>query len=463
MGIREKLQDFKRRLSDRKMYSIVIAIIGAISIWGLYQYKHAANLRQELDNQYNRAFYDLVGYVNNIETILSKTMLASTTASTATSLQEAWRQANLAQTNLGQLPVSQPTLAETSKFLTQLGDFAYAMNLKSIYDTTLSEEEYQNIEQLHEYSTTMGAGLGELSSQIGTGRFKWGELADKGTPLFTKTSKNLVMEQIENINKPFQSYPALIYDGPFSDHIANITPQGLGQEDVSEEQARQKLEEFLGRDKIENINLIETQDSGNMPVYSYEVKYKNMPDDHMVSIDITRKGGHPLWMINNRNIQEESLDMEQAKAFAKAFLEKNGFTDMKETYYLKEDSSATVNYAYEQEGVTIYPDLIKVKVALDNGEIVGFEEKAYLTSHRVRNIPTPAIFEEEARAKINPRVEVLGSGLAIIPTDSREEVLTYEFKGRLKDRDFLVYINAENGREQKILIIVNTPNGTLTM
>lgn len=36
-------------------------------------------------------------------------------------------------------------------------------------------------------------------------------------------------------------------------------------------------------------------------------------------------------------------------------------------------------------------------------------------------------------------------------------------QGKVDDREFLVYINAENGREEDILIITNTPNGTLTM
>jgi spore germination protein len=128
MGFREKLLDLKRRLSDRKMYSIVIAIIGAVAIWGIYQYRHAGELRQKLDNQYNRSFYEMVGYVDNVEVLLLKSMITSTPEKTSTILQEAWRQANMAQVNLGQLPISQPVLANTSKFLVQVGDLAYALN-----------------------------------------------------------------------------------------------------------------------------------------------------------------------------------------------------------------------------------------------------------------------------------------------------------------------------------------------
>jgi sensor domain CHASE-containing protein len=101
LSIREKLLDFKRRLSDRKMYSILVVLIVAVAIGGISQYKHASNLRQELDNQYNRAFFDMVGYVNNVDTLLMKAMIASTTTKSASTMQEAWRQANLAQTNLG--------------------------------------------------------------------------------------------------------------------------------------------------------------------------------------------------------------------------------------------------------------------------------------------------------------------------------------------------------------------------
>lgn len=141
LGIRDKLLDFKRRLSDRKMYSVVIVLIAAVAAWGIYQYKRAADLRQELDNQYNRAFFEMVSYVNNVESLLAKSMVSTTTDRTAITLQEAWRQAGLAQTNLGQLPVSQPVLASTSKFLTQVSDLSLSLDNQNIRGKSLSKEQ----------------------------------------------------------------------------------------------------------------------------------------------------------------------------------------------------------------------------------------------------------------------------------------------------------------------------------
>lgn len=463
MSIREKLLDFKRRLSDRKMYSIVIVVIAAVAIWGIIQYRKVGDLRQELDNQYNRSFYDMIGYVNNVETLLVKAMITSTPEKTASILQEAWRQANLAQTNLGQLPVSQPVLANTSKFLTQVGDLAYSLNNQNLDGRPLKDDQYSLIEKLHGFAVSLNKSLNELQSQLATGRLKWGELAKKGTRLFSKASKNMQMEQFESIDKTFQEYPTLIYDGPFSDHLTTAEPKGITGDVLSAEQVKENVVKLFGANKVKSVEFTGKNDNDPVRTYNYSVKFNDAPDDQIATVGMTQKGGHVLWMLYNRPVEEKKIEMDKAKKIGVKYLEDHGFKGMVDTYYIAEDNTATVNYAYQQDNVTIYPDLIKLKIALDNGDIIGIESKGYLYSHRERDIPEPQITEEEARAKINPRMEVLSSGLAIIPTDYKTELFVYEFKGKVNKNDFLVYINAKTGKEEDVLMIVNTPNGILTM
>jgi len=463
LGFREKLQDFKRRLSDRKMYSIVIVVIAAITIWGIYQYKHAANLRQELDNQYNRSFYDMIGYVNNVETLLLKSLITSTPEKTASILQEAWRQSNFAQAYLGQLPVSQHVLANTSKFLSQVGDYSYSLNNNTMGGKKISDKDYKTIEDLHGYAAALGKSLGTLQADLASGRIKWGELSQKGPSVFQKASASLTAQKFENIDKTFQEYPTLIYDGPFSDHLVTAEPKGVTGDVLSAENVKEKVADFFGRDKVASMDNTGKNDSGPIKTYSYVVKFKGAPDDQTASIDFTQKGGHPFWMIYNRPVNEKKIDVDKAKGIGREFLAKHGFKDMADTYYLSEDNTAIINYAYQQNDVIVYPDLIKLKVALDTGEIIGFEAKGYLSAHTVRDIPKPQITMEEARTKINTKVSISSSGLAIIPTDFKTELLTYEFKGKFNNQDFLVYINAITGKEENILMIINTPNGILTM
>ena len=136
---------------------------------------------------------------------------------------------------------------------------------------------------------------------------------------------------------------------------------------------------------------------------------------------------------------------------------------MKPTYYLKQNGIVTINYAYTQENVTVYPDLIKLKIALDDGEILGMETSGYLNSHTQRTFATPKISQDEARSKINKNLEITSEGMAMIPTEYQSEILCWEFKGNVEDRQFLVYINVETGKEEDVLVILDTPNGTLTM
>ncbi len=90
------------------------------------------------------------------------------------------------------------------------------------------------------------------------------------------------------------------------------------------------------------------------------------------------------------------------------------------------------------------------------------ESAGYLNCHQEREISENIISKEEAREGLNKRIEINSENLAIIPTEYNTEKLCWEFKGKVGDNEFLVYINAENGKEEDILMIVNTPNGTLT-
>ena len=90
------------------------------------------------------------------------------------------------------------------------------------------------------------------------------------------------------------------------------------------------------------------------------------------------------------------------------------------------------------------------------------ESAGYLNCHTEREISQNIISAEQAKEKLNPRIEIESQDLAIIPTEYNTEILCWEFTGKTADNEFLVYINAETGKEEDILMIVNTPNGTLT-
>ena len=84
-------------------------------------------------------------------------------------------------------------------------------------------------------------------------------------------------------------------------------------------------------------------------------------------------------------------------------------------------------------------------------------------NHRYRSLENTVLSEEEARARVSTSLEVTATKLAVIPKDSLREVLCYEFKGTFHDKNFIVYVNAENGHEEQILLLIEGPEGILTI
>ena len=87
----------------------------------------------------------------------------------------------------------------------------------------------------------------------------------------------------------------------------------------------------------------------------------------------------------------------------------------------------------------------------------------YLNSHFDRDFPEKLISIEEAKERLNTNIEIISEGEAIIPTEWKTEVYVYEFKGKIDDLEFLVYINPQTGKEEDILLILETEGGKLTI
>lgn len=460
--VKNKLLDWKERLKDRHMLTVVIVSLVIIAALGIFAYRKQTEYRQASENSYNMAFYEVVDYVQNVETYLAKALLSSTPEHGAQTLTHVWREANLAQAYLSQLPISNEGLSNTAKFLNQVSDYSYTLSRKNIYNEPLSQEDLDNLKELHSYSVELENTLNQLAEEMNNGRISWGELTKKGTTAFAQQVSNLSKDSFDNVEENFHEYAGLIYDGAFSEHITSQEKKGLIGEEIDPQKAEQIAKEFIGEDKIQQIQLTGESENSNIPSFDFTVTIKDQDSKNPTTISITKKGGHVYYMNSNKEVQAEVLAQEEADEIGKKFLEEKGFPNMKETYYLKQDGIVTINYAYNQENVTIYPDLIKLKIALDTGEILGIETSGYLNSHEERKIAKPKITKQQAKKTLNKELEIKSEGLAIIPTQWKSEILCYEFKGTMEDNDFLVYINAENGREEDILMIINTPNGTLT-
>ena len=456
------MNNILKTMKKNYMYGVAIVLIIALVVMGVLLYNQRNKYAIATENNYNLAFYELINYINDVENFLAKSMISSSAEQSSETLMHVWRQANLAQVYLSQLPISTNELANTAKFLNQVSDYSHSLARKTINGEDLTQEELDNLNKMHDYAVELGNTLEQLSSDMNSGKISWKELTKDVDTSFAQQVDNLSATSFSNINESFGEYEGLIYDGAYSEHVQNAEKKGLVGNDVTEEEAKQKAISFIGQDRIDEVKSNGLIENGDIPVYDFSIAVKNEDKNNPLTISVSKKGGHIVIANHNREIGEEKIQIDQANQIGKDFLNSLGIPNMEPTYYLKQSGTVTINYAYTQDNVTIYPDLIKVKIALDNGEVLGMETAGYLNNHTQRTIEEPRITAEEAKASLNKNLNLTSEGLAIIPTEWRTENFCYEFKGKVDDTDFLVYVNALTGKEEDILVIINTPNGILT-
>ncbi|MBS7174711.1 MAG: germination protein YpeB, partial [Clostridiales bacterium] len=76
----------------------------------------------------------------------------------------------------------------------------------------------------------------------------------------------------------------------------------------------------------------------------------------------------------------------------------------------------------------------------------------------------PTIEQGTLTEKISPLLTIQKTSLCVIPSDGTSEKFCYELECISEQGDHvLVYINAQTGKEEQLLILYIDENGTLTL
>ncbi|MGH4126129.1 MAG: germination protein YpeB [Clostridium sp.] len=455
-----------KMLKKRILYTSAVTIIVVFSTtFAILMFLERLDYRNYLQGQYSKNMYELISSVQNIRINLGKAAIVGSREQSIVVFEEVFRYSATANDKLHSLPIEQSVVGDTSEFLTQVGDFCYSLAKATSEGKELSVKEYGVIDELERQSYTLQEQLNGVLSDINDGKVKWGEIRKKSTFAFAKVGDDLVNEKFKGIQKQIVQYPALNYDGPFSDNVLEIKPKIMSQKEVSQSEAAKTIKNIFGEDKIESIENKAVQGKTRIPSYTFYVMFKGRDKgEPKTVIEVSKNGGRIVYLLDNRTIGKKAIDINKAIKGGSVFIGKIGYKNMEPTYALNYENTAVVSYVYNQGQVAVYPDQVKLKIALDDGSIIGIESEKFLVSHvEKRQIVKPKITAVKAQERVGKRLKINKISLAIVPTEMNKEVLCYEFLGSYKEKNFIVYINADTGYEQKIMEIIDTPNGKLTI
>lgn len=397
-----------------------------------------------------RNFYDFVGYVDGMETDMSKVFVSTDNGGRQKILTELSLKSNLADSALAQLPIADESKYYTSKYINQVGDYAKYLNNRLINGDSLTKDDLDNLQKLYEINVNLKSALSTLAAGVGE-NYDFKNLAENN-------ANDLIVKQFNELEKSAVDYPQMIYDGPFSDGLDAIEPKGLDGEEISKMQAEENFNRDFASYGIKKI--IETSAVENTKIDCYSV-IAETEEGGDVAAQYTVKGGKLLSFLARKECADTEIDEDAAERSAEEFLAAAGFKNMKRVWRYETDGVEYFNYAYVHDGAIVYPDLVKLTVCRETGRVTGMDAEEYYLNHTERGKFTAKYSITQAEEKVNDTLLVSGRNRAITPIGNGKETVAYEFIGTYEGDTYYVFVDANTLKEIKIYKAVDTDEGRL--
>ncbi|MFT9600004.1 germination protein YpeB [Mesobacillus sp.] len=425
---------------------LVIGIAGT-AFWGYQEHREKTAVLINAENNYQRAFHDLTYQIDLLNDKIGTTLAMNSRSSLSPQLAEVWKITSQAHNDVGQLPLTLLPFNKTEEFLANVGNFSYKAAIRDLDKEPLTEKEYSTLKTLYEQSGEIQQDLRKVQYMVLENNLRW---MDVELALATEKGQtdNTIIDGFKTVEKTVEGYSETDF-GPaqINLQLKDENFKKLPGDKISKEDAVQITRKYT---PIKGGEVKVTTNGKGSDYGFFSVSIQNPETNLEASMDITKKGGYPIWFLLDRDVKNQKLSLNDASNKAITFLKDHNFENLDLFESAQYDNIGVFTFVGTQDGIRVYPDAINMKVALDNGDVIGFSAEDYLKSHKARKIPQAGIEIEEAKKKVNPNLKVMDEKKAIILNDLNEEVLCYEFTGVLGNDTFRIYINAEDGTEEKV-------------
>ena len=447
----------KTRMKMKKYKSAVIGLTVAVSIlavttlglgvaYGITQ-SQVNTYGTQLESVYEQNYYDLVDNVNNADMEISKLVNSNDTTYQKKLLLEIADAAKSMQNNISILPLSGENVLDSVRFVNQLSGYTQTLEEKVANGGTLSSDDISTLNELHDMLITMKQNLNRMSENMRGG---YSILLSSNE---TNGDFNTFTVDFNQIKSNDVDYPTMIYDGPFSDSVVNSEIKGVSGKVVSKEDAVKEIEEVF---KDVSTIKFEGETNGKFETYNYSLMTSDSQD---LYVQVLKTGGDII-TVSGQNLSDvKNVDMGNGAKIALEFAKRNGIEKAEVVWQEELNNQAYFNLAPVIGDVIIYPELVKVKVDMEHGNVIGYDAITYFTNHTSRNLSGA----NDISVTLPTGFTLKEKRLVLAPLDYNREVLCYEYRAEKEGITYYFYFNAKTGKEENILKVVETSDSSKLM
>ena len=432
-------------MRNRWLIPALALALGFSMLWGVSQFRLARQLSLRNENNYQRAFQELGVHSQGVERELGRALVTTSANMRGKIMANLWREAHSAQEDIGQLPVAPSTMVNTQGFFTGMADFSRELSERNIEDKPLTAAELTKLKNYYREQKRFNGQLNNIRNLSQRGRMPW-----------SNTERTFFDGRPEKFrqNTIFRSFQALEGQMP---RLAGANQEELpaagpapSANTINQDRARQVAMVFVGAPAWGRYRFREmVVGSGTQAAYRFQGTPLQRGQGQLI-IDVSRKEGEVLWMLRERHIPAQRITAARATAVAKEFLARRGFPSMTVNSVETYNNTTVINLAPLDQGVAVYPEIVRVQVAMDNAEVTGYNGSNFVYHHRERGPLTFTVQQSQARDQAAKNLQVQKVKRVLIRTDEGQEDPAYEVRGRMDGDVFLVYINARTGAEERI-------------
>lgn len=406
----------------------------------------------QLENVYQKNLYDLVESVNNTETKLSKILASNSSTYQKKLLAEIAQNSELAENSIASLPISQNSLADSVKFINQMGGYTQTLADQISQGKNLSSQDLSTLSKLQQSVNDMKAQINKFVKKVQQNY----SILDQSFNL-DGDFNNFTIE-ISKIKGEGVDYPVMIYDGPFADSTLDKTVKGLKGDTLTEQECQKEVEKCFK-------NCAEISYSGEInsrfETYTYHVTNS---DSQVLFVQVSKVGGHVITVSGQGSTSGvKNITEEDAKNIALDFAKQNGVENPQIVWIESVNNHIYLNIAPTENDIILYPDLVKVKVDMASGTVIGYDATNYFINHIPRALKKTGHNANEFKSNLPKDMTVKNQRLVLAPLDYNREVICFEYECEKEGATYYFYLNAENGEEENVLKVIQTDDSSKLM
>lgn len=358
------------------MKKIIWVIVSSVAVVFLMYHFSIQSQNNRLENalavQYSNQLTSASEKLTKLTESVDQTMLFTDKEALEQPLDDVWRISSDIRTSISSLPISSETSTVWMNYLNRLGNGAAQVKNGEVpieewqKNMVSTRENLQALSDQWAFTNKDGGNKDYIVTAFVQNKL------DKNGEKNWKSLGNSVKAYTES------DFPMTASE---TDQQKKKDLQHIKDSEITEDEAKEQFVKLFPEFKDAKIHITESSQDAPYPFYHIEFH----EGIRIGYADLTKKGGHILSFLLERPFEKTTITVQQMKDKSAEYMKTLGFTDTEMVEYRENSVAWHLSFARKDENndALIYADGIQLKIAKDNGELLGLNAMEYIQKEKI--------------------------------------------------------------------------------